>query len=116
MKRNLTKLEIIRKKSDISALFSLGQKEHRGGLLLFYSPNDLGYSRMCITFRKNCGSAVQRNRSKRIIREVYRTIKNNFVMNQDLLFLVKDVRTDFSERKDQIQSLLHKTGAVILLQ
>ena len=40
--------------------------------MLFGLPNALGYSRLGVTATRKLGGAVQRNRAKRLLREIFR--------------------------------------------
>lgn len=58
------------------------------GLVLFVAGNDLGRPRLGISIGKACGSAVQRNRIKRLFRESFRLIQNDIKPGFDYLFII----------------------------
>ncbi|MEZ6090953.1 MAG: ribonuclease P protein component [Pirellulaceae bacterium] len=68
-------------------------------------PNDLPYSRLGITIPKRTGNAVLRNRWKRLIREAFRTQKDQFPSGFD--FVVRPRRGAVADFKS-IQSAIVK--------
>ena len=68
MRKSLTKVEIKQIFREAAAIKDSGFK-------LLYKKNSTDLSRMAVTTPRNYGNAVERNRTKRIIREVFRRIK-----------------------------------------
>ena len=58
------------------------------GLVLFVGGNDLRRPRLGISIGRACGSAVQRNRIKRLFRESFRLIQNEIEPGFDYLFII----------------------------
>jgi len=74
----LGKAQKIKRKSEISRLFKDGRRWECFCFVLIYGQNGLPHDRFGIIVSKKLGNAVQRNRVKRVFREVYRcNIKNN---------------------------------------
>ncbi len=66
--------------------------------ITFVIRNSLPFSRIGISIRKRFGSAVKRNRLKRLIKEVYRTRKILFPAGYDILFIARrDLSDAFKE-------------------
>jgi ribonuclease P protein component len=65
----------IRKRSEYQAIYDRGRKIASRSFVLFVARNDLGRPRLGITVTRQIGGAVQRNRSKRLVREVFRRHK-----------------------------------------
>ena len=70
-----TRLERVKRSSDIKKLFKNGNKVSTKGAKFFYLPNQLGINRIAFAIPRGYGNAVQRNKSKRISREIYRHFK-----------------------------------------
>lgn len=79
----------IRKGSDFKKVFEKGKKFSSGHYTIIFAPNSLGFPRLgLVVGKKRIGSAVKRNRTKRVVREVFR--KNKSVFNSlDVLILPK---------------------------
>ncbi len=107
MRRNLTKAERIRKKSEFDAIFALGKKKEYCGIKLLYIKNDLFINRIGVIIKKGVKKAVKRNREKRLILEAYRSLKPNIVPGYDFIVLVKQTGSCYNERVHQLNYLLH---------
>jgi ribonuclease P protein component len=55
--------------------------------LVIMKPNNLGKTRLGLTVGKKVGSAVRRNRIKRLLREFFRRSKHRFPPSQDIIFI-----------------------------
>ena len=72
-------------------------------LVLFTAPNDLGLSRLGISISKSFGNAVQRNRAKRYIREIFR--QNQDTITDDFDYLVMISPKKLKQDADIIKAL-----------
>jgi ribonuclease P protein component len=75
--------------------------------------NELGYNRIAFTFTRKYGNAVERNHSRRLSREAYRLLKNDFRKGYDLVLLVYPGRDAFSLRMEQLWLLFNRAGLFI---
>jgi ribonuclease P protein component len=66
------KAQKIKKRSEISRLFNFGRRWECSCFVLIYESNDLGRDRFGVMVSKRLGNAVERNRIKRVFREVFR--------------------------------------------
>jgi len=64
--------ERIRRRADFQQAYEHGARVHGRYSTLFILPNKLDVGRLGIAATKKLGGAVQRNRAKRLIREVFR--------------------------------------------
>jgi ribonuclease P protein component len=64
--------ERIRRRADYQRCYRGGRRRHGAFATLHFVPNSLGVARLGITATRKVGSAVERNRAKRRIREIYR--------------------------------------------
>jgi ribonuclease P protein component len=68
-------VEHIRKRSEFQRVYQHGSKVHGRFATLFTLPNALTVARLGIAATRKLGGAVERNRAKRLIREVFRRNK-----------------------------------------
>ncbi len=94
----------------IQTVFRKGKKYSCNGAKLFVLPNGTERNRVVFTFPRGYGTAVERNRSRRMSREAYRQVKGNLVPGHDLAILVFPGMDSFSERMDQYRILFGKAG------
>lgn len=56
-------------------------------LLIIYAPNHLNYRRLGLIVSKKIGKATERNRVKRLLRELFRKNKDIFPQGVDLIMI-----------------------------
>ncbi|MDR3311933.1 MAG: ribonuclease P protein component [Spirochaetaceae bacterium] len=105
-----TRDERIKKSGEIKLLFKKGSPVSIGGAKLFVSGNGTGGNRVAFTLPRHFGTAVQRNRVKRLCREAYRLRKNTLRSGHDLLFLMYSGPDSFGFRDGQLRRLCKKAG------
>jgi ribonuclease P protein component len=66
-----------------------GRRIHTPHFLIVVQPNALPTTRLGITVTKKVGNAVQRNRIKRVVREVFRKNRALFPSSHDVVFIAK---------------------------
>ncbi|MBI9103553.1 MAG: ribonuclease P protein component [Spirochaetales bacterium] len=110
MRTNLTKKEIIRKKKDIDSLFRYGKRISAPGLRIVFRKNELGYTRGFFTLVRKFGNSIQRNRAKRLIKEVFRIQKHELEPGWDLAFILFPGNTDFHDLNQQVSKLFSRAG------
>ncbi|MGB5286296.1 MAG: ribonuclease P protein component [Polyangiales bacterium] len=93
-----------------------GRRIHTPHFLIVVLPNALQNTRLGITVTKKVGSAVQRNRIKRVAREVFRRNRELFPASHDLVFIAKRGATDidYDSLLNELQRAAKKlrTGAM----
>ena len=67
--------ERIRRRADFQRIYEYGARIHGRYVTLFILPNRLPWGRLGIAATRKLGGAVERNRAKRLIREVFRQNK-----------------------------------------
>jgi len=112
MRKNLTKKERLGKRSDLKYIFASGKKISCKGAKLIYVKNDLTFNRFAVALVRKYGNAVERNRSKRYLREIYRDKKDIIVPGVDIVLVLYPGDFSFSDRKNQFFSLL-KRGELV---
>ncbi len=88
MRKSLTKREILRKKSEIKRVFSRGNGVSCEGARLIWIKNGLNLSRILITPTRKFGRAVDRNRVRRLCKEIFRQNKESISWGYDLIFVI----------------------------
>lgn len=65
-----------------------------GLLTLFMAENDCGYPRLGVSIAKSCGSAIVRNRLKRLLREAFRQSQDQIPCGFDYLVMMSSQRSE----------------------
>lgn len=103
---------VLRKKSDFSSIYNKGKSVGDRFVVLFYRQNHLPYNRTGFLASKKVGNSVKRNRARRLMKESYRTIKNDIPQGYDFIIIA---RNTISERKcadveKSLKSAFRKAG------
>lgn len=77
---------------------------------LLYRPNGLEVSRLLITLRKKFGTAVERNRARRLVKEAYRHLKSDIQCGYDIGCVVYQKGLSYTETVRILNSLIRKAG------
>jgi len=82
-----SKADRLLKRSEFLAVSDCGERCKSSNFLLLIKKNDLGRPRIGITVSKKVGKAVVRNRVKRLVREYFRTHKDDFPASSDTVVI-----------------------------
>jgi ribonuclease P protein component len=77
----------IRRRAEFTQVYERGARVHSRYATVFILANNRDVSRLGIAATKKLGGAVQRNRAKRLIREVFR--RNYFAQGFDIVVVPK---------------------------
>jgi ribonuclease P protein component len=80
-----TKQQHLRSKADFERVYDCKCKAADGVLLIFAADNTTDLSRIGLSVSKKHGSAVVRNRLKRLLREAFRTMQHQIPQGMDLI-------------------------------
>ena len=105
MRRNLTKSERLSKLSDIKRTFASGKRFKTPGAKLVFTANNLEYSRFMVTLVRHYGNSIQRNRAKRIAKEVYRLNKHQLKPGFDIVIVFFPDEDNLNNREKQMIKL-----------
>lgn len=85
----------LKRREEFRRVQDTGKKHHtRHFLVVVLARPDDGPPRIGVTVTKKVGNAVQRNRVKRLVREVFRRERARFPMGCDVVFIAKDGAPD----------------------
>jgi ribonuclease P protein component len=90
----LSRIERIRRRVEYQAVYDRGEKVHGRYLTLFALGNTTPVGRLGIAATRKLGGAVERNRAKRLIREVFR--RNKLAPGFDVVVVPKRELLDAS--------------------
>ena len=104
--------ERIRRRAEFKQVYERGSRANSRYSTVFMLPNDRGVGRLGIAATRKLGGAVQRNRAKRLIREVFRrnkiadgfdvvVIPKRELLDASLIALETDYRTLLEKRLRQ---------------
>jgi ribonuclease P protein component len=74
---------------EFSAVFDHKTRESRGPLTIYARSNELGHCRLGISISRKVGTAVRRNRIKRLLRESFRLMQHDLPVGYDLVIVVR---------------------------
>ena len=89
LEQRFPKNERLRRRKDFVEIFNHGSKSYSSHLILFCRANGGLHARIGVTASRKVGTAVVRNRVKRLIREYFRHHKRNFSFGTDYSLVVR---------------------------
>jgi ribonuclease P protein component len=78
---------------NFAAVFDAKIRETRGPLMMYAKPNELGHPRLGISISRRVGTAVKRNRIKRLLREAFRLMQHDLPARYDFVVVVRPHET-----------------------
>ncbi len=105
--------ERLHSQRDFNKVFKNGKKlENKAIKIMAYKRDDGQIRRLGLITPKKVGTAVVRNRTKRRLREIFRTNKHSLETGLDLLFISKPetASLDYNSLKKEILRLLESAG------
>lgn len=102
--------QVLRKRSDFTAIYNRGKSVGERYIVLFYRKNDLPYYRMATLASKKVGNAVERNRARRLMKESIRTSGMTLPAGYDFIFIARNTIKDrnCADVKKSIEAALKK--------
>ena len=85
----LPKSRHLRLPSEFVAVYDAKTRESRGPLTVYSLRNDLGFPRLGMSVSRKVGTAVRRNRIRRLIRESFRLLQHDLPQGYDWVVVVR---------------------------
>ena len=100
------------KNKEFSRIYARGKSYVHPNLVLYVAKNRLGYTRIGLTATKKVGHAVQRNRLRRQLREIYRLHETSFARGYDLVVVARPraIGADYAALEHAYLSLAARLG------
>lgn len=95
-------------------LYRTGKSSVTPLFVLYLRKNGRKINRLGLTTSKTVGKAVQRNRSRRVLREAYRLLEPEMNTGFDLILVArtKTAEVSMNEIKDRLYTVLLKEGVL----
>ena len=90
----MRKLYVVKNARDFERIIKEGHYVKNKSFMIYYSKNDLQYSRYGISVGKKLGNAVFRNKYKRKIRAIIDNYKKNYINIQDYIIILRGSAKD----------------------
>jgi ribonuclease P protein component len=116
MKRyRFLRIHHIRKSSDFQTIYARQQRAGDSHLLIFAARNELDWPRIGLSVSKKHGSAVARNRIKRLLREAFRLTREDLPPGLDLVLIPRqNSGAELADYRRSLRRLARKLGERIL--
>ncbi len=86
----MKKLASLNRNRDFKRVYSRGRYAASSYLVTYVLKNRLKFNRIGITTSKKLGNAVKRNRSRRIIKAAYMSVKDSLKYGYDIVFVARN--------------------------
>ena len=87
----------LKENTDFVRIYHRGKSIANPALVVYSMKNSAGVCRVGITASKKIGNAVERNRSRRVIRAAYQSVFKKYkIQNRDIVFVARG-KTKFSK-------------------
>ena len=99
----------LKKSWQFGRVYKEGDKYFSSLFILYVLPNNTHETRIGLTVTKKVGISVQRNRIKRVIREVFRSL-NGIEQGKDIVVIARKSAVDlkYSQAHNSLINLLHR--------
>lgn len=76
-------------RAEFSAVFDAKVRESRGPVMVYCRPNALDHPRLGLSTSRKVGTAVRRNRIRRLLREAFRHLQHDLPAGYDIVIVVR---------------------------
>jgi ribonuclease P protein component len=108
----MLKKEVLRRDSDFSSIYKKGKSVGDRLVVVFHKKNNLSYNRIAFLASKKVGNAVARNRARRLMKESYRSLCDQFIAGYDVIFIARNTITNSkcADVKKSIEAATKRAG------
>ena len=102
----------VKKNYEFRRMYAKGKSGVSSYLVVYYRKNRLGHNRLGVTVSTKLGHAVERNRMRRRLREVYRLHEAELLPGYDIVIVARSraMEADFAELTRAFLTLAGRTG------
>ncbi len=105
----------LKQNSDFRRLYNRGISITDPALVIYYQKNRAGICRIGITTSKKIGNAVERNRSRRVLREAFRAVCPEVLPQYDIVLVARS-KTKYVKSTRLVEIMLSKFKAQGMLK
>ena len=80
----------LRKQKDFNRVYKKGKSRGSKYVVVLYRKNNLGYTRTAFVSSKKVGNSVERNRSRRLMKESYYSVRDKIRKSYDIVFVARN--------------------------
>jgi len=98
----------LKKNEEFRYVFSAGSRKSGSYVILYMLPVKQDSNRVGFIVKKKIGNAVQRNRIKRILKEIWRNRCNLLISGYDIIIMArkKIIQASFTEVETELEKLI----------
>ena len=96
----------LKKHWEFQRVYKSGKKHWDRYFVIYIYTTQLGQTRLGITVSKKVGKSVQRNRVKRLIREVFRLLRSDLLPSYDIVVVGRQAACELTA--SQVEESLYK--------
>jgi len=96
----------LRRGADFRAVYAARARAADARLVAYARANGLGVTRLGLSVGRRCGGSVQRNRTKRLLREAFRQARHAFPAGYDVVLVPLGRDWTFDEADRRLRALV----------
>ena len=97
----------LRNQRDFSRVYNRGKSKGSRFVVVLYRRNNLDFTRTAFVSSKKVGNAVERNRSRRLMKEAYSKVKANIKSGYDIVFVARN--TICGHKEQEVEQVIERT-------
>ena len=97
----------LRNQKDFSHVYNKGKSRGSRFVVVLYRRNNLDYTRTAFVSSKKVGNSVERNRARRLMKEAYRSVKDQIRSGYDIVFVARN--TIGGHKEQEVERVIVKT-------